>query len=99
MEEKTYLGAQWGMFTTEDGRKMNYASVFVMEPFPDVANDDYHTTGYKCAKYKLADPSLVNGLETFDVVEMYFNSKNTVTKLVKKGSCCTVDKAEQKKAS
>ena len=99
MEEKTYLGAQYGMFTTEAGRKMNYASVFVMEPFPDVANDDYHTTGYKCAKYKLADSALVEGLEPFDVVEVYFSSKGGVTKLVKKVSGGTADKPEQKKAS
>ena len=92
MEEKTYLGAQWGTFQDERGQMRPYASVFVMEEFPVVSNSDYHTTGYKSAKYKLADPSLVNGLEPFDVVEMYFNSKNTVTKLVKKGSGGTADK-------
>ena len=99
MEEKTFLGAQWGKFTTENGRKMDYASVFVMEPFADVANDDYHTTGYKSAKYKLVDSSLVDGLEPFDVVEVYFSSKGAVTKLVKKGGGGTADKPEQKKAS
>lgn len=99
MEEKTYLGAQWGVFTAEGGRKMNYASVFVMEPFPEVQNDDYHCSGYKCAKYKLMNPSLVEGLDPFDVVEVYFSSKGAVTKLVKKGSGGVADKAEQKKAS
>lgn len=99
MEEKTYMGAQWGVFTAEGGRKMNYASVFVLEPFPEVQNDDYNCTGMKCAKYKLAGPALVDGLEPFDLVEVYFSSKGVVTKLVKKGSGGTVGKAEQKKAS
>ena len=96
MEEKTFFGAQWGTFTADGGRRMPYASVFVMEPFPSVANDDYHTMGFKCAKYKLSDPSLVDGLEPLDVVEVYFSSKGVVTKLVKVGSGGTKDKVEKK---
>ena len=99
MEEKTFMGAQWGKFKTEMGNKMNYASVFVLEPFPDIQNEDYHSVGLKSAKYKLADPALMDGLEPFDVVEVYFSSKGVVTKLVKKGSGGTAVKVEQKKAS
>ena len=93
MEEKTYLGAQWGTFQNERGQVQPYASVFMMEEFPNVANSDYHTAGFKAAKYKLQNPELVNGLEPFDVVEVYFSSKGAVTKLVKVGSGGFVDMA------
>lgn len=84
MEEKIFLGYQYGSFKTDDGRTQRFSSAFFMEPFPsDVANPDYHTGGYRAAKYRLAVPALVNGLEPLDVVEVYFSSKGTITKIVK----------------
>ena len=99
MEEKTYLGAQWGTFQNDKGQSVPYANAFFMEQFPNVANSDYHTTGYKAAKYKLTDPKLVEGLEPLDVVEVYFSSKGAVTKLVKKDGGNVTDMTSQKKAS
>ena len=99
MEEMTYLGAQWGVFKNKDGDKINYCHLFAIQEFTGSENSEYHTTGMKAVKHKLANPSLVEGLEPFDVVEVYFNSKSLVTKLVKKGSGGTADMDGQKKAS
>ena len=85
MEEKVYLGAQHGTFENDRGRRIPFASVFFMEPFPENTNPDYHTTGLKASKYKLANPKLVEGLEPLDGVEVYFSSKGAVTKIVKTG--------------
>ena len=83
MEEKIYLGAQWGTFVDDKGQKRRFCSVFVMEPFPQTDNPDYYTSGYRAVKYRLTDPRLVNGLNPLDPVEVYFSSKGAVTKLVK----------------
>ena len=83
MEEKIYLGMQYGMFVNDRGEKVSFRNVFFMEPFTENPNPDYHTYGYKSAKYKLADVELVEGLEPLDSVETYFSSKGVVTKLVK----------------
>ena len=87
MEEMVYLGYQFGTFKDEKtGRTVRFASMFTMEPFPANDNPDYHTYGYKGDKHKLASPSVLRGLdlEPLDVVEVYFNSKGAVTKVVRK---------------
>ena len=88
MEEKVLVGFQWGTFTP-DGQKgsIPFASVFVLEPFPDVSGSgsDFHFDGLKACKYKLADPEVVkeSGAGMFDVCEFYYSSKGVVTKVVK----------------
>lgn len=86
MEEKVFVGYQWGTFTP-DGRKESvpFASVFVLESFPDVPGSDFHAEGLKAVKYKLADPEIVeeSEVEMFDVCEFYYSSKGVVTKMVK----------------
>ena len=84
MEEKIFLGYQFGSFKDKDGFTRGFCSAFFMEPFPSgVQNPDYHTYGYRAMKYKLASPLLAKGLEPLDVAEVYFSSKVTITKLVK----------------
>ena len=87
MEEMVYLGYQFGTFRDErTGRTVRFASMFTMEPFSASENPDYHTSGYKGDKHKLASPSVLRGLDLqpLDVVEVYFNSKGAVTKVVRK---------------
>ena len=87
MEEMVYLGYQFGSFKDEKtGRQVRFASMFTMEPFPESENPDYHTYGYKAEKHKLASAGVLKGLdlEPLDVVEVYFNSKGAVTKVVLK---------------
>ena len=87
MEEMVYLGYQYGSFKDEKtGRQVKYAHVFTMEPFEDNGSPDYHTGGYKAGKHKLASPGVVRDekLSPLDVVEVYFNSKGAVTKIVPK---------------
>lgn len=87
MEEMVYLGYQFGTFKDErTGRTVRFASMFTMEAFPASDNPDYHTYGYKGEKHKLASASVLRGLDLqpLDVVEVYFNSKGAVTKVVRK---------------
>lgn len=99
MEEMVYLGYQYGSFKDErSGRSVNYAHIFTMEPFEDSgANPDYHTDGYKAGKHKLASRGVLKGLdlEPLDVVEVYFNSKGAVTKIVPKESVSAEDWMER----
>ena len=99
MEEMIFMGAQWGVFRNQDGDKINYCHLFAVQEFSGSENVDYHTIGMRAVKHKLANSSLVDGLEPFDVVEVYFNSRGLATKVVKKGSGGTVDKPELKEAS
>lgn len=87
MEEMVYLGYQYGSFKDEKtGRSVSYAHIFTMEPFEESANPDYHTNGYKAGKHKLASRGVLKGLDLapLDVIEVYFNSKGAVTKIVPK---------------
>lgn len=89
MEEMIFVGCQWGTFKP-DGRneRVPFASVFMLQPFPDVPSDsDFHADGLKAVKYKLASPDVVadSGAGMFDVCEVYFNSKSVVTKIVPTG--------------
>ena len=89
MEEMILVGFQWGSFKP-DGRsdRVPFASVFVLQTFPDVpADSDFHFDGLKSVKYRLASPDVVkdSGAGMFDVCEVYFNSKNVVTKIVPTG--------------
>lgn len=87
MEEMVYLGYQYGSFKDEKtGRQVNYAHIFTMEPFEESANSDYYTNGYKSGKHKLASRGVLKGLDLapLDVVEVYFNSKGAVTKIIPK---------------
>ena len=99
MEEMTYMGAQWGVFKNKDGDKVSYCHMFAIQEFTSAENSEYHYTGLKAVKHKLSNPGLVEGLEPFDVVEVYFNSKSMVTKVVKNDGGGTVSKSELKKAS
>lgn len=96
MEEKVFTGYQWGSFTP-DGQKESipFASVFVLESFPDVPGSDFHAEGLKAHKYKLADPEVVEEAEAemFDVCEFYYSSKGVVTKMVKTGKNLLVSSA------
>lgn len=89
MEEMVYLGCQYGSFTDEkSGRSVRYAHIFTMEPFEDSDNPDYHTFGYKSGKHRLVSVAVIKNvdLQPLDVVEVYFNSKGSVTKVVRKES-------------
>ena len=98
MEEMVYLGYQFGTFKDANtGRTVHFASMFTMEPFSANDNPDYHTYGYKGDKHKLASPSVLRGLDLqpLDVVEVYFNSKGAITKVVRKDEAGAEDWMEK----
>ena len=89
MEEMVFVGYQFGSFKP-DGRsdRVPFASVFVLQQFPDVPSDsDFHADGLKAAKFKLVSADVVqdSGASMFDVCEVYFSSKGAVTKMVPTG--------------
>lgn len=83
MEEKVFVGYQWGSFENDKGVMQRFCSIFFLEPFPETSNPDYHTSGLRAAKYKLTSRALVKDLQPFDVVQVYFSSKGAVTNMVK----------------
>lgn len=103
MEEKVFTGYQFGSFTP-DGKtdKVPFASVFVLEPFPDVPpGSDFHGEGLKAVKYRLSDPQIItdSGADMFDVCEFYFSSKGVVTKMIPTGKNVASSPMDVEKAS
>lgn len=85
MDKIIYLGYQYGSFEDEkSGRTVRYAHLFAMTNFEDVDNPDYHTGGYKGEKIALKDSYVLKGLDLapLDVIEVYYDKKGKVTKIV-----------------
>lgn len=84
MEEKVYLGMQYGRFEDrESGREINYMHGFFFSPFGVSNNPDRHTYGYQPEKLRLQSLEVVQGLEPLDKVIVYFGRNSVVTKVEK----------------
>ena len=43
MEEKTFVGFNYGRFQNDEGRMQDYCNVFMLEAFGGEENNDYHS--------------------------------------------------------
>ena len=99
MDKIIYLGYQYGSFEDEkSGRKVSYAHLFAMVEFDNPDNPDYHTDGYKGDKIPLKDTSVLKGLRLapLDVIEVYYDKKGKVTKIVPVENASAEDWMEEK---
>ena len=82
MEEKLFVGYNYGTFTTDEGVRKDYANAFMLEPFDGEGSADYHFAGQKAIKYGCVNPEVFNGIDPGATVECYFNSKRKISKMV-----------------
>lgn len=82
MEEKIFVGYNFGRFENGDGDMQDYCNVFVLEPFNGTENKDYHFAGQKAVKYGCISPDVWKGIEIGAKVRMFFDSKKKVSYMV-----------------
>ena len=82
MEEKIFVGFNYGRFTNDDGELQDYCNVFVIEDFTGSENQDYHFGGQKAAKYGCVEPKVWEGIVPGTRCQFYFNSKKKVSYMV-----------------
>lgn len=82
MEQKVFVGFNYGTFTTDEGERKDYANAFVLEGFDGEANAGYHFGGQKAVKYGCVSPDVFAGIDPGTTVECYFNSKRKISKMV-----------------
>ncbi|MCI2056874.1 MAG: hypothetical protein LKJ86_06980 [Oscillibacter sp.] len=82
MEEKTYVGFNFGRFENDDGKMQDYCNVFMLEDFNGTESNDYHFGGQKAVKYGCLSPDLFKDIQPGTRVQCYFNGKNKVSYMV-----------------
>lgn len=82
MEEKVFVGFNYGTFVTDDGEVKEYCNVFMLESFSGDATASYHFGGQKAVKYGCDGPSVFAGIDPGTKVECYFNSRKKITKMI-----------------
>lgn len=87
MEEKVFVGYNFGKFQADDGAMRDYCNVFVIEEHGGQENADYHFGGQKSAKYKCVGPEVFKDIQPGTRVQCYFDSYRRVSYMVpvKKG--------------
>ena len=82
MEEKIFVGFNYGRFENDDGKKQEYCNVFVLEEFGGDQNEDYHFGGQKAVKYGCVSPDVFAGVKPGTKVKVFFDSKKKVCYMV-----------------
>lgn len=82
MEEKIFVGFNYGRFETENGKKQDYCNVFMLEDFGGEENEDYHFSGQKAMKYGCVSPDVFKGIKIGETVKVFFDSKKKVSYMV-----------------
>lgn len=78
MEERIFVGYQYGTFKADNGDRVEFCSVFVLEDFGE-ETADYHFKGQKASKYKCVKPDVWAGINIGDKVECFFDSKHRIS--------------------
>lgn len=85
MSEQTeyqVTGFSHGRFDGQDGRKVNYANLFVISPLTGEENDDYHYAGYKAEKFRCASADILKDVKPHAKVNLYFDKNARVVMIV-----------------
>ncbi len=82
MEQKVFVGFNYGTFTTDEGERRDYANAFMLEPFDGDASANYHFGGQRAMKYGCVGPEVWAGIDPGATVECYYNSKRKISKMV-----------------
>ena len=68
MEDKIFLGYQYGKFTGRDGNEVSFCQAFFIEEFPSVSGSDYHSYGLRGVKINISGADICAGLDSMDRV-------------------------------
>jgi len=82
MEEKIFVGYNYGRFKTEIGEMRDYASVYFLEEFGGTMNSDYCYAGQKATKFACIKPEVWKDCEIGQLVRCFFDSKKRITYMV-----------------
>lgn len=74
MEEKTFVGFNYGRFQNDEGRMQDYCNVFMLEAFGGEENNDYHFSGQKAVKYGCVSPDVFKDIKVGTKVAGFTNS-------------------------
>ena len=58
MEEKTFVGFNFGRFQNDNGQWQDYCNAFMLEDFSGSESNDYHFGGQKAVKYGCVNPEI-----------------------------------------
>ena len=79
MEEKIFMGFNYGRFQNDRGEMQPYCNAFVLEPFSGDENSDYHFGGQKAMKYGCTSPDVFKGIQPGTKVQCFFDSKKKIS--------------------
>ena len=79
MEEKLFVGFQFGQFENDQGVMQDYCSIFVLEDFNGVESNAYHFSGQKAVKYGCVNPSVWKDVQIGQRVRVFFDSRKKVS--------------------
>ena len=82
MEEKIFVGYNYGRFKNDEGEMQAYCNVFVLEDFAGEESKDYHYSGHKAVKYSCLSPDLFKDIEVGSTVLVAFNGKKKISYMV-----------------
>lgn len=85
MEEKTFVGFNYGRFQNDEGRMQDYCNVFMLEAFGGEENNDYHFSGQKAVKYGCVSPDVFKDIKVGMKVKCFFDSKKKISYMVPAG--------------
>ena len=82
MEEKVFVGFNFGQFQNDQGQMQDYCNVFVLEDFTGQESKDYHFGGQKAMKYGCVSPDVFKDIKPGTRVRCFFDSKKKVSYMV-----------------
>lgn len=82
MEEKIFMGYNYGRFQNAQGAMQDYCNCFMLEPFSGTESPDYHFAGQKAVKYGCTSPKVFEGIKPGTKVRCSFDSKKKISYMV-----------------
>ena len=79
MEEKIFVGYNYGRFETKTGEMRDYCNAFMLEEFGGEMNKDYCFGGQKAVKYSCTKPEVWKNCEIGQRVKCWFDSKQRIS--------------------
>jgi len=82
MDEKIFVGYNYGTWTTKEGELKEYCNVFFLEDFKGSESDKYHFAGQKASKVSCVGPHVWKGIEVGGRVLVAKNDRSQISYMV-----------------
>ena len=83
MEEKIFVGYNYGKFEGRDGKMVPYCNAYMLEDHKGEESQDYRYGGQKANKYKCASPDVWAGIKFGDRVMCFYDSYGRISHMQK----------------